>query len=224
MSVQPLMRLIFLSLITGSVAYGQGLDVSPGVERWPVKTSMLKKSKSKFVPLQVLLALPNPINKENEAPQEGRILVKVGSINLKEGDFIKTTGWIHLVALEKDYNTKRDGDYHIQIRTDSTWGDTCLVIEVPYPSFIDDPVLRKSCEDVRKFIRETLLAGKEPGTGGNVLIHPAYVTVKGQLFFDAPHLKGAPRGKKGKMATPMKSYTPWEIHPINAMWFEKKPK
>lgn len=198
--------------------HGQGLDVSPGVDRWSIKTSMLKKSKSRFVPLRELLALPNPISQESEASDTGRIPTKVGSRNLREGDFVRTTGWLHLVALERASGTKRDGDYHIQIRTDSTWGDTCLVVEAPYPDFVDDPSLKNSSSDVRAFIREKLLKNKEPGASGNIMTHAVYVTLKGQLFFDASHLTGPPRGKQA-----MRSYTPWEIHPIVSIWFEKKP-
>jgi hypothetical protein len=62
-----------------------------------------------------------------------------------------------------------------------------------------------------------LLNGKEPGKKGNRLDHPVYVTIKGQLFFDAPHLKGEPRGRRG-----MKSYTPWELHPVYSIKFAAK--
>ena len=80
------------------------------------------------------------------------------------------------------------------------------------------PDLKSKCADVRKFIRDELLNGKKPGTTGNKMQHEVYVTVTGQLFFDAPHLKGNPRGKRG-----MKSYTPWELHPVFATKFAPKP-
>ena len=213
----------FTCIVTlGSVllasAFGQGLDVKPGVDRWPVKTTMLKKSRSKFVPLGELESLPAPISQQREARDSERIPRKVGPRKLKEGDFVRTTGWIHLVALERESGSERDGDYHIQIRTDSTWADSCLIVEAPYPDFVNDSSLKSSCSDVREFIREKLLKNKEPGTGGNIMTHAAYVTLKGQLFFDAPHFGEPPRGKKA-----MKSYTPWEIHPVVSMWFEKKP-
>jgi hypothetical protein len=63
-----------------------------------------------------------------------------------------------------------------------------------------------------------MLNGKEPGTRGNKLDHAVYVTIKGQLFFDAPHVKGEPRGKRD-----MKSYTPWELHPVYSIRFAPKP-
>lgn len=209
---------VMFGLALLSSAFGQGLDVKPGVDRWSVKTTMLKKSRSRFVPLRELESLPAPISQRNEAPDSARIPTKVGTRKLKEGDFVRTSGWLQLVALERESGTKRDGDYHIQIRTDSSWADSCLIVEVPYPEFVSDPSLRNSCGDVREFIRKKLLEDKEPGTSGNIMAQAAYVTLKGQLFFDASHLGGLPRGKKG-----MKSYTPWEIHPVVSIWFEKKP-
>jgi hypothetical protein len=93
------------------------------------------------------------------------------------------------------------------------------VIEVPYGKFVPDHVLAKECDAVRQFIREKMLNAKEPGTKGNSLDHAVYVTIKGQSFFDTPHLKGKPRGKRD-----MKSYTPWEIHPVISIGFAPKPK
>lgn len=217
-SLRRVVCIVAVGLVLTGTVFSQGLDVLPGVERWPVKTSMLKKSRSKFVPLRELQSLPNPISEESEASDTSRIPTKVGAWKLKEGDFVRTTGWLHLVALERASGTKRDGDYHIQIRADSTWADTCLVVEVPYPDFVSDPSLKNSCSDVREFIREKLLKNKEPGTSGNIMTHAIYVTLKGQLFFDASHLTGPPRGKRG-----MRSYTPWEIHPVVSMWVERQP-
>lgn len=146
---------------------------------------------------------------------------------MKGGAIITTTAWLHLVALERASNTHRDGDYHIQLRRDSTWGDSCFIVEVPFPQFVDDPALRDSCDKVRAFVREKLLKGKKPGTGGNIMQHHVRVKVRGQLFFDATHLKNdgtvEPRGKKGNAQTPMHSYTAWELHPIISVSFAKKP-
>jgi hypothetical protein len=170
------------------------------------------------VAINDLLALPNPIDKTNAQLDTTRIPNPVGPHALKEGEMITTTAWLHLVALEDDSKTHRDGDYHIQIRNSAEWADSCLVIEVPFPDFVSDPQLAHECGAVRQFIKEKLLNGKEPGTKGNKLNHAVYVTVKGQLFFDAPHLKGNPRGKRN-----MKSYTPWELHPVVSIKFAATP-
>jgi hypothetical protein len=200
----------------GSQMFAQQ-HLAPGIERWAIKTSIPSHPKRKTVPLNELLALPNPIDKEDPRYETKRIPVPVGSHSLKEGEVITTTGWLHLVALEDDSQTHRDGDYHLQIRTSPTWADTCLIIEVPFAQYVSNQALAQQCGAVRQFIKEKILKGQEPGTRGNRLDHPVYVTVKGQLFFDASHVKGEARGKRG-----MTSYTPWELHPVYSIKFAAK--
>ena len=207
-----------LTMCLNSV-FTQSLHLEPGVERWAIKTSLIDHPQKKKVPIAELLALPNPIDQEDSKYNTARIPVAVGPHHLQEGAIVTTTAWLHLVALEDDSKSHRDGDYHIQIRTSPEWQDSCLVVEVPYPDFVSDTALAQKCGKVRQFIKDNLLKGKEPGTKGNKLDHPVYVTITGQLFFDLPHVKGNPRGKRG-----MKSYTPWEIHPITAIKFAPKPK
>jgi hypothetical protein len=197
----------------------QQLHLEPGVERWTVKTSIVDHAQKKKVPINDLLALPNPVDQEDSKYDTTRIPFPVGSRHLKEGEIVTTTAWLHLVALEDDSKNHRDGDYHIQIRNSPEWADSCLVVEVPYSEFVHDPSLAEQCSKVRQFIKDNLLKGKEPGIKGNKLDHAVYVTITGQLFFDLPHVKGNPRGKRG-----MKSYTPWEIHPITAIKFAPAPK
>jgi hypothetical protein len=211
------MLLAFVACFAGNELFAQ-LHLRPGVERWAIKTSLPAHSKKRTVPLSELLALPNPISKESTDYDTTRIPYTVGTRSLKEGDIITTKGWIHLVALEDDGRTHRDGDYHIQIRTSEEWADTCLVIEIPYSPFVPDSNLATICGSARQFIKTNLLNNKEPGARGNKLDHAVFVTIKGQLFFDAPHLKGNPRGRRG-----MKSYTPWEIHPVTSLEFARKP-
>jgi hypothetical protein len=214
-----ILRIFVLSYFF-SIAYAQ--DVNPGVERWAVKTSLPAHPKKKKATIDKLLALPDPIVKEREAPDDGRITKAVD--DLKEGNLVTTKAWLHLVALERDSKKHRDGDYHIQLRNSAEWGDSCFVVEIPDPKFIDDPLLKEKCAEAREFVRTRLLKNKEPGTGGNVMKHEVYVTVTGQLFFDASHLTGNLRGKKGKMKKPMHSYTCWELHPVTHMAFAQKPR
>jgi hypothetical protein len=196
-------------------------DVNPGVERWAVKTSLQLHPQKKKATINKLLNLPDPIVKESEAPDDSRISERAGG--LKEGNLITTNAWLHLVALERDSKKHSDGDYHIQLRSSKEWGDTCFVVEIPNPDFIEDPALKDSCIHAREFVRKMLLKNKEPGTGGNVMQHEVYVTVTGQLFFDASHLTGNPRGKKGNKSQPMHSYTCWELHPVTFINFAVKP-
>jgi hypothetical protein len=222
---------VFLALIllaTGAVPiFAQTLDVQPGSERWFVKTSIPASPKKKTITIRKLLALGSPIGTPSEAPDSTRIANPASPGAAKEGTIVTTTAWLHLVALERASGTHRDGDYHIQLRSDSTWGDSCFIVEVPYPPFVGDPALKDSCERVRTFIRDRLLAGNEPGTRGNIMQHRVHVKIKGQLFFDASHLRNDgtidPRGKQGHGPTPMHSYTAWELHPIISMSFAKNP-
>ena len=207
---------LLIVFCAGVIIYAQD-DFNPGVERWSIKTSTVVNIKT--VPISDLLKLANPIEEYHEAEYgDKRIHVIVQPDSLKEGDIVTTTGWLHLVAVEKASGTHRDGDYHIQITNSPEWGDSCFIIEVPYPEFVNDPDLKRKCSEVRKFIRNRLLNGHEPGTTGNKMVHEVYVTVTGQLFFDATHLHGNPRGKRG-----MKSYTPWELHPLFSISFAPKP-
>ena len=215
------MQKLFLSSLMlffmGLTNYAQNLDLKPGVDRWSIKTSTVVNVKT--VPITDLLQLSNPITDYHKTEYgDKRIPTIVQPDSLKEGDIVTTTAWLHLVALERASDTHRDGDYHIQITNSPEWGDSCFIIEVPYPDFVEDPYLKTKCAEVREFIRNRLLKGKEPGTTGNIMQHEVYVTVTGQLFFDATHLKGNPRGKKG-----MKSYTAWEIHPLFSIAFAPKP-
>lgn len=198
-------------------------ELNPGVERWPIKTSLsTDMPKKKTVSIEKLLVLKNPIDrygKVEEGKYDAHLIPKAVDDGLKEGDIITTKAWLHLVALENDSDKHRDGDYHIQITSSQDSGDNCFIIEVPLPEFVADKDLAAKCGKVREFIRTRLLKGREPGTHGNVIEHPVFVSIKGQLFFDAPHVKGNPRGKRG-----MKSHTPWELHPIFEMAFASKPR
>lgn len=195
-------------------------DLEPGVSRWSIKTSLPASPAKKKADLETLLQLQDPVHHKNEAPKDARITKSIHGF--KEGNLVTTKGYLILVALERDNKTKRDGDYHVQLRTTSDQGDSCFIVEVPFPDFIQDPDLKTQCEIVRNFIQRKLLKGKEPGTGGNIMQHPVYVKITGQLFFDAEHLiatgSTASRGKKG-----MKSYTCWEIHPVTSIAFTSIP-
>lgn len=192
--------------------------LEPGVDRWAIKTSLPQRAAKKNIQLSELLALPNPIDHEEAVYDSTRILTPVGPHSLKEGEIVTTHGWLHLVALEDDRKTHRDGDYHMQIRTSEQWGDSCLVVEIPYGRFVPDERLARACDSLRQFVKDHVLGGKEPGTRGNKLSHAVYVKITGQLFFDAPHLSGNPRGKLN-----MKSYTPWELHPVTSIEFARNP-
>jgi hypothetical protein len=202
-----------------SVATGQK-PAHPGVERWPVKTSLPSSPGSaKTVALADLLSFVDPvvspkISKNDSRFQSARIPPFSNSLGIHEGELITTTGWLHLVAGESD------GDYHIQISASATDGNNCIIVEVPNPdpAFVADAALRPQFEQVRTFLKSKTLANKEPSSGGSVMAHPPFVKVTGQLFYDDSHVGDAPRGKKG-----MKAATLWELHPVTVMAFAAKP-
>lgn len=201
-------------LISSSVSQAQPLE--PGVYRWSIKTSVVSGAPKKTTSLDALLSLDNPVSARSQVPADSRMTKTVNGF--KEGDIITITGWLLLVALEDDSKKHRDGDFHIQIRNSSEWGDSCLIVEIPDSDFVSDPQLKQKCAQAREFVVSRLLAGQQPTTAGNKMTHPVFVTITGQLFFDGEHMSGPPRGKKG-----MHSYTCWELHPVINMSFAPKP-
>lgn len=148
---------------------------------------------------------------------------------LKEGDIVTTTGYMHLVALEKDENTK-DGDYHIQITLRPEWSDSCFIVEMPYAEFAA-AALKSNTEANRKFIRTRILhdSSVQATVKGNIITPGSvFVSINGQLFYEAIHAKdmrnsdpakNTYRGKKG-----MHSYTAWELHPITNIAFAPRAR
>ncbi len=191
-------------------------EVKPGIERWPIKTSLPDNPAAKTVVFSDLIALPDPpdVTKNDRRYQEERISAFQNQLGVKEGDLATTSGWLHLVAGESD------GDYHIQISASPDSGDNCLVVEVPNPGeeFVLATTLRPKFEQVRDFIKTNLLHGREPSATGSVLKHPAYVKITGQLFYDDSHVGDPPRGKKG-----MHAATLWELHPVTDIAFARPP-
>jgi hypothetical protein len=194
----------------------------PGKERWAIKTSLADGTDithSKKIGLNDLLALVQPAGVTNNDPRysDARIPTFSNSLNVKEGDIIRTTGWIYVVATESDC------DYHIQIsnqpRTLSTnpptATDDCMIVEVPRPDFISDTTLNTAATNVRNYVKTKLTKGNEPSSTshGSVMIHAVCAQVTGQLFNDDAHLKhdgtAELRGKGG-----MHSKTLWELHSI----------
>lgn len=212
------MRRLLLSVVVLGLLCAKS-PVHPGTERWPIKTSVpdgANLDHAKTVSLDDLLALKDVANvaKNDKRYQDARI-PEAAAANLKEGDIVTTTGWLHLVAGETD------GDYHIQISGSADSGDHCLIVEVPSPDpeYVKTADLRPRFDQVRTLIKSKMLKDKDPAEGGSVMQHPVYVTVTGQLFYDDSHVGDQPRGKKG-----MKAATLWELHPVTAIVFAPKPK
>jgi hypothetical protein len=190
-------------------------EIKPGVERWPIKTSVpagadLSLGKSVSYTDLAKLADPPGVQKNDHRYQSARIPMFTNALGVKEGDILTTTGWLHLVAGEND------GDYHIQISDQQDSQASCVVVEVPKddPAFVASALLREHAKTVREFIRSKLLKGQEPSPRGSVMQHPPFVEVTGQLFYDDAHVGDQPRGKKG-----CKAATLWELHPVTEIKF-----
>jgi hypothetical protein len=194
----------------------------PGKARWPIKTSLpdgtRANSSGKKIALATLLKMPiAPGVKDNDARFQDKLIPAFDNdLDLKEGDLVTTTGWLFLVATEKD-----DCDYHIQISLEARTTtdppqetDDCLIVEAPRPDFLQGDDLSSDVTQERDFIKAKILAGKEPSSSASVMQHPVCVTVTGQLFYDDAHEAGQLRGKKH-----MSSHTLWELHPITSFKF-----
>jgi hypothetical protein len=214
--------ILLLYAFSAATTSAQSTCNGPGTERWAVKTSVADGtdiSHSKKIGLNDMLALPQPAGVKNNDSRydSARIPAFSNSLNVKEGDIIRTTGWIYVVATESDC------DYHIQIsnqpRTLSTnpptATDDCMIVEVPRPDFITDTTLNTAAANVRNYVKTKLTRGNEPSSTshGSVMIHAVCARVTGQLFNDDSHLKhdgtAELRGKGG-----MHSKTLWELHSI----------
>lgn len=199
-------RYAFCALVVLALSANiQAKEQKPGVERWAIKTTVPRVVKSPTpIDFDKFVALPDPPSAahNNKKFQKARYQ--------GEDQIMSVRGYIHLVAGEPD------GDYHIQVSNDPRSGDHCIVVEVPKddPTYVQDQYVREKAGAVRQFIREKLLAGKEPSSTGSVMQHPPYVEIAGALFFDDAHVGDPPRGKKG-----MHAATLWEIHPVIGIRF-----
>lgn len=190
----------------------------PGVERWAIKTSLAPDASPESATSVDLADLideqklpPAPgVKKDDARFQDARIPSFDNALQVADGTIVSTTGWLHLVAAEAD------GDYHIQISTQQSDGDNCLIVEVPMPdqAFVADAALRPRFAPVRQLVKQRMLQGHEPSSKGSVMMHPPCVKVTGQLFYDDAHVNEQPRGKKG-----MKAATLWELHPVTDLQF-----
>jgi hypothetical protein len=184
----------------------------PGKLLWGLKSNIPKPSsiaKAKFVRFSELMRLPypDPMPKRN-LPTRDRVALIANPNGVKEGDMIRTRGWLRLIATEDN-----DCEYHLQL-TQTKASKNSVIIEVSKDdaTSIKSAFVRGKAKTVRAFIRDEANGGEEPPEGGKVLDPPIYVEVAGQLFLDSAHGKNDKRGKGG-----MPAATLWEIHPVLAI-------
>ncbi len=203
--------------------------VSPGKERWPIKTSVVEGTELQrpgtLIPLTDFLALPEPPGvRDNDPRYQSARIPKPDGAKFAEGQIVRTRGYIRLVAGEPD------GDYHMQLSETPDTFDNSLVVEVPKDdlAFIaNSPEVLAAAKTVRAFVTARLLKGGDPTGRVMVIQHPTYVEVAGQLFFDDAHVAQTAQGKyRGKSINKrqLPSKTVWEIHPVTSMTFAPAPK
>ncbi len=212
-STSPLVAL----LCAGLLARGASPAVAKHM-RWPIKTglpSSVSPTNGTSLAIGDLMGLGDApgVTKNDKRYDTKRIPTAVGGHT--EGQVISTKGYLLLVAHEPD------GDFHIQVSNKPSTGtsNTCLIVEIP-PDDSTNPnaSTRGLAGPMRQWVRDRLLKGREPGSSGNVMRHPPYVTVTGQLFYDDSHVGDPPRGKRG-----IKASTLWELHPVTAIGFAARP-
>jgi hypothetical protein len=217
------MKIIYLCLILSvSTAAAPLACLTPGVERWPIKTTLPSSPKHQTLTLDAALALPRLTEVKKDDPRYAD--ARISDQPVKEDSLITISGWLYLVGFESD-----DCDFHIQIspqpRTSAdkpTADDNCIIVEVPSGKYAT--TISADVEKVRQWIVDNLLAKTDPKIGSvHIMGHPTYVTVTGALFYDDAHTYesngGTGRGKKG-----MESKTLWELHPITSIAFATPPK
>jgi hypothetical protein len=207
-----------LSAVAGNAA---GLPcVKPGVDRWPIKTTLPDGATAKKMTLTAALNLARLTNVKTDDPRYKD--ARITDQPVKEDAIVTLSGYVYLVGFESD-----DCDFHIQLTVQPltaapTTDDNSMIVEAPSETYA--VTISSQVEGVRQWVIDNLLAKKTPTIGHvYVMQHAAYVTVTGALFYDDAHSYeangGTGRGKKG-----LESKTLWELHPVTKIAFAPAPK
>jgi hypothetical protein len=185
------------------VAVSTGFSGRPrSHERWAIKTTYDEApGHAHTIELAALMKLPSPRNVT--VTRYNRRLIGGSFGGFREGEFVGTTGWLHLAAFSSD-----DSDYHLQVTSTKQSGNNCVIVEIPDPRNAASPAIRAQWSAERKSI-DYLCGGKRPPEAGKILSPPVQVRITGQLFYDISHKNPKSRGKRM-----MKAATSWEIHPV----------
>lgn len=220
-------RMAFLAcsclLLAASANAAQLPCDNPGKERWPIKITAPADAKQQTMTLADALNLSRLEDVKKDDPRYADKRITDQKVN--EDTMVTTSGWLYLVAFEKD-----DCDFHIQISPTKLTsasspadvkGADSMIVEVP--SGLYATTISGQVEGVRQLVIDKLLHGKAPTIGSvHVMQSPVYVRVTGALFYDDAHeymANGSTgRGKKG-----LESKTLWELHPVTAMAFATPP-
>ena len=105
----------------------------------------------------------------------------------KEGDFVKTTGWLHLAAYSVD-----NDDYHIQINGSKSNLKSCAIVEIPDPVNAPNDSVRKQWEQGSTFINSLFKGKTPPKEPKHLMSKPIHVQVSGQLLISPTHYSRKP--------------------------------
>ena len=209
-----LVAVAFLALLTSAPA----TCTEPGKLLWGLKSNVPAHSsieKAKLVKLSQLMELPYPDSMPNRKLEtRDRLPLIANPDGIREGDMIRTRGWLRLIATEDN-----DCEYHLQLTLSDT-STQSFIIEAGKDdaTSVKSKFVRGKVASVRAFIRDETNAGNEPPEGGKLLDTPQFVEVVGQLFLDSAHGKNDKRGKGG-----MPAATLWELHPVLVVKHAKAP-
>jgi hypothetical protein len=171
---------------------------------------------NKAVKLNQLLQLPL-MDKSFDGKVVAKHVAVNGKAGMKEGDVITTQGCLRVVSVED--SAKENETYFLQLTLSAQSGDSCFIVKIPSGE-LTNLTTKQTADNAKKFIREQLVKGKVPCVGGNLMRKPVYVSITGELAYNAAHA-AAMRGPKpvypGKRG--MHAYTAWEITNISRIEF-----
>jgi hypothetical protein len=186
--------------------------------RLSIKTSLPPRADvthARTLELTDLIGLPDPpgVAKNDERYQKARIPAFANTLNVKEGDVIKLSGWLHVVRL------MGDGDYNLRFSQSPDSADHYIIAEIPDEDDVA-PQLRPMVKTAREFLKSKILGGNAPSRQGNTISSPSYVQITGQLFFNDGNVGNVPRPD----AQGLLRASSWEVHPGLGLAISPKPK
>jgi hypothetical protein len=210
---RPLIAFGLMLLV--SIELSAGPTPGSPKSRWAIKTSVVssKLSHPKKIDYDTLASMADLNLSAADKAAHLKTLLPNDMSGFHEGDIVRVSGYLQVVGREND------GDFHLQLTSAKSGSTKCIVVEIPNPEkeFVADENLRALVAVPRDFLVTKTLKNKQPSTGGSKMIHPPYVTVTGQLFYDGFH-QGESRGTHNMTASSL-----WELHPVTKIAFAKAP-
>jgi hypothetical protein len=167
---------------------------------WPMKSAISTKG-NMHVKLDDLMKLRLASNRYDSKWHNSKLNPIATKSGLREGSIVTTQGYVQLVAT--DDSGKWNETYSLQLTVRSHSKDSCFIVKI-------------ASYEAKDFILEHFTNEEVPCMRGNILQKPVYVSITGELVYDAGHsriMRGPRpiyRGRKG-----MHTYTAWRICQVN---------